>query len=149
MISFIDGERQFWKSRYGLPPELAVARESDRDTSMCGHVVAQNDVLVVDDVKRDPRFASNPFLQSCGVRFYAGAPLRTRQGAVVGSLCVIDTKPRQITGRERELLRMVADAVMTEMELRQASRGLNRTSQQLVEGNEALQGQLREAHSEG
>lgn len=111
---------------------------------MCGHVVGDNDVLVVPDTRADPRFAGNPFLQQCGIRFYAGAPLRTRSGSAIGSLCVIDTKPREITERERELLRMVADAVMTEMELRAASRGLSEVSQKLIDENRNLQGELTE-----
>lgn len=139
LMSLIDADRQFWKSQFGLPADLALAGASDRETSMCGHVVAENDVLVVNDTRVDPRFAENPFLQRCGIRFYAGAPLRTRSGAAIGSLCVIDTKPRSITDREREMLRMIADAVMTEMELRAASRGLSQISQQLVEENRALQ----------
>ena len=147
LMSLIDADRQFWKSQFGLPADLARDGASDRDTSMCGHVVAENDVLVVNDTHVDPRFAENPFLQRCGIRFYAGAPLRTRSGAAIGSLCVIDTKPRSITDREREMLRMIADAVMTEVELRAASRGLSRISQQLVQENRALQ-EERELGSE-
>lgn len=122
LMSLVDGERQFWKSHFGLPADLAAAGASDRESSMCGHVVGENDVLVVTDTQADSRFAANPFLQRCGIRFYAGAPLRTQSGSAIGSLCVIDTKPRVITERERELLRMVADAVMTEMELRASLR---------------------------
>jgi predicted PurR-regulated permease PerM len=144
LMSLVDGERQFWKSQFGLPADLAAAGASDRESSMCGHVVGENDVLVVGDTRADPRFAGNPFLQRCGIRFYAGAPLRTRSGSAVGSLCVIDTKPREITDRERELLRMVADAVMTEMELRAASRGLSEVSQKLIDENRSLQGELDE-----
>ena len=149
LMSLIDGDRQVWKSQFGLPADLAAAGASDRESSMCGHVVAESDVLVVSDTRADPRFAANPFLQRGGIRFYAGAPLRTRSGSAIGSLCVIDTKPREITERERELLRMVADAVMTEMELRAASRGLSEVSQKLIDEKRSLQGELHEAKAGG
>ncbi len=139
LMSLVDEDRQHWKSQFGLPADLAAAGQSDRSTSMCGHVVAEGEVLVVDDTQADPRFADNPFLQRCGIRFYAGAPLRTSTGHAIGTLCVIDTKPRTISARERELLRMIADAVMTEIELRAASRGLSDTTHKLAEENRALQ----------
>lgn len=139
LMSLVDEDSQHWKSQFGLPADLAAAGKSDRSSSMCGHVVAEGEVLVVDDTRVDPRFADNPFLQRCGIRFYAGAPLRTRAGNAIGTLCVIDTKPRKITPRERELLRMVADAVMTEVELRAASRGLSEETRKLTEENRALQ----------
>lgn len=141
LMSLVDGESQHWKSQFGLPAALVTEGKSDRASSMCGHVVASGEVLVVDDTRVDPRFADNPFLQRCGIRFYAGAPLRTRSGNAIGTLCVIDTKPRKISDRERELLRMIADAVMTEVELRTASRGLSEETRKLAEENHALQAQ--------
>jgi serine phosphatase RsbU (regulator of sigma subunit) len=121
-MSLIDQTRQFWKSATGLPDDLAASRQSARETSMCGHVVASNEALVVDDVKKDRRFANNPFLKKMGIRFYAGAPLTTRNGHAIGSVCVIDNKPRKISAREVALLRLVADGVMKEVELRKLSR---------------------------
>ena len=122
LMSLIDQTRQFWKSATGLPDDLATARQSARETSVCGHVVASNEVLVIEDVKKDRRFANNPFLKERGIRFYAGAPLTTRNGHAIGSVCVIDNKPRKISAREVALLRLVADGVMKEVELRKMSR---------------------------
>ena len=115
LVSLVDANRQFWKSSCGLPEGLEAAREAPRDTSICGHVVAGNEPLVVEDVLRDERFAGNPFLRQHGIRFYAGAPLRS-QGLAVGSLCVLDTRPRRINAAERRLLSIIADQVVRQME---------------------------------
>jgi predicted PurR-regulated permease PerM len=91
-----------------------------RSLSMCGHVVANTQTLVVPDVARDLRFAGNPALQSKGVRFYAGAPLRDAGGHVLGALCLLDTRPRSLDQREVRLLEAMAADVMNS--LREASR---------------------------
>ena len=121
LLTLVDEYRQFWKSATGLPEDLQLAREAPRETSVCGHVVAANQVLVVEDVLKDKRFANNPFLRERGIRFYAGAPLRTSSGRAIGSLCVIDTQPRVISGRERTLLQLIADEVTAKIEKRAPS----------------------------
>lgn len=73
-------------------------------------------MIVVEDVARDPRFATNPFLLEKGIRFYAGAPLRTAGGFVLGSLCIIDSKPRQFAKRDRKLLQVITDELMGRIE---------------------------------
>lgn len=118
LMSLIDGKRQFWKSQFGLPDALADARAGDRETSLCGHVVASGESLVVEDAQQDDRFAGNPFVRELGIRFYAGAPLRAEDGSAIGSLCVIDRRPRRITERERQLLELMAEAVMAEVQRR-------------------------------
>src|SRR5690606_4611238 len=95
---------------------LAKAGKSPRETSLCGHVVAENEVLVIEDALADSRFADNPFLLEHGIRFYAGAPLRTRTGQPLGSVCVIDASPRQVTEEEKAFLGGVAEEVMTALE---------------------------------
>ncbi len=99
-----------------------VGRDLDmpRSLSLCGHVVANSQTLVVPDVARDLRFAGNPALQSKGVRFYAGAPLRDAGGHVLGALCLLDTRPRSLDQREVRLLEAMAADVMSA--LREASR---------------------------
>ena len=121
LLTLIDAYRQFWKSAIGLPEDLALARQAPRETSMCGHVVASNEILVIEDILRDKRFATNPFLREHGIRFYAGAPLRTPAGYAIGSLCVIDTKPRTISERERTLLQVIADETTAQIENRKPS----------------------------
>jgi GAF domain-containing protein len=83
-----------------------------RSSSMCGHVVANAQTLVVPDVARDLRFAGNPALQSKGLRFYAGAPLRDIGGQVLGTLCLLDTEPHALNQREVRLLEAMADDLM-------------------------------------
>ena len=116
LVSLVDESRQLWKGAYGLPADLAQSRQGDRATSICGHVVAGGSPLVVEDTARDPRFAGNPFLRSRGIRFYAGAPLRTASGHVIGSLCVLDGRPRTLTPRDVNLLKLIADELMTGVE---------------------------------
>lgn len=88
-----------------------------RSLSMCGHVVAGAHTVVVEDIARDPRFASNPALRERGLRFYAGAPLRDAEGHVYGSLCVLDTKPRSFDERETRLLESMAADLMASLQL--------------------------------
>ncbi len=115
LISLIDRDRQFFKSQTGLPEDLAKSRQTARNVSVCGHVVAKNQVMVVEDLARDRRFANNPLLKEHGVRFYAGVPLLAPNGQPIGSLCLMDMKPRQLTEREKRLLQEYANEVMEEI----------------------------------
>ncbi len=76
LVTLVDDKYQRWPGAVGLPPRLDACRLDARETSICGHVVAANDMLVIEDVAKDTRFANNPFLIENGIRFYAGAPLR-------------------------------------------------------------------------
>jgi GAF domain-containing protein len=116
LVSLVDESCQLWKGAYGLPADLAQSRQGARATSICGHVVAGGSPLVVEDTARDPRFAGNPFLRERGIRFYAGAPLRTASGHVIGSLCVLDIRPRTLTPRDVKLLKLIADELMAGVE---------------------------------
>ena len=116
LFNLVDEESQHFKGPIGLPADLAEVGHSPRATSVCGHVVAENDLIVVEDVLKDSRFAKNPFLLEHGIRFYAGAPLRTRSGHAIGSLCVIDASPRAVTDEEKALLRSVAEEAMADLE---------------------------------
>ncbi len=121
LFTLIDRDRQFFKSQTGLPEDLAKARHTSRDVSVCGHVVASNEVLVIEDLARDRRFANNPLLKERGLRFYAGVPVRALNGQPIGSLCIMDTKPRQLTSREKRLLQEYANEVMEEISHRAAA----------------------------
>ena len=120
LLSLVDETRQFWKSQSGLPDEVAAARESPRDTSICGHVVGLGEMMVIEDVLRDTRFANNPILRQNGIRFYAGAPLMTGSSAI-GTLCVMDTKPRQFGSAEIAILRIAADGATRKIAERAAA----------------------------
>ena len=117
LVSFIDRDRQWFKSSTGLPADLAQARETSRAESVCGHVVASDSALTVEDIARDRRFANNPLLNERGIRFYAGVPLRFH-GHALGSLCIMDTKPRRLTEREQRLLEIMAEDVIEELKRR-------------------------------
>ena len=117
LITLIDRDRQWFKSHIGLPDDIARTRQTSRELSICGHVVGNNELLVVEDLARDRRFANNPLLKERGLRFYAGAPLRSNK-LPIGSLCLLDIKPRRMTDRDKRLLEAMADDVMEEIESR-------------------------------
>ncbi len=112
-ISLIDDEDQ-WIHGDSRNDGAAGApvRDAPRSESVCGHVVSDGQTLVVPDVARDPRFASNPMLKARGIRFYAGAPLRIDE-FTFGTLCLLDTRPRSLTPRDVMLLEAIAEEVVT------------------------------------
>ncbi len=118
LLTLIDKDRQWFKSQTGLPADLAEARSTSRDVSLCGHVIANDEVLIVRDLARDPRFANNPFVKERGLRFYAGVPLRGPNGFPIGTLTILDTKPREVTRQEQDLLKMIAGDVMEQIKRR-------------------------------
>ena len=113
LMTLVDRDHQWFKSHVGLPDDLAKDEQTSRELSVCGHVIANNDVLVVEDLARDRRFANNPLLKERGLRFYAGAPLRSNN-LPIGSLCILDIKPRRLSEREKRLLEVMAEEVMEE-----------------------------------
>jgi hypothetical protein len=112
LITLLDEKRQFFLSQTGLPEALARARETPRELSVCEQVAATEEMVVIEDLARDRRFAQNALLREHGWRFYAGAPLRTPRSHVIGSLCVMDTKPRRVAEHEKRLLQVTAEEVM-------------------------------------
>jgi predicted PurR-regulated permease PerM len=118
LLTLIDKDRQWFKSQAGLPADLAKTRSTPRDVSLCGHVIANDEVLIVRDLARDPRFANNPWLKERGLRFYAGVPLRGPNGFPVGALSILDTQPRDMSPQEQDLLKMIAADVMEQIKRR-------------------------------
>lgn len=113
LVSLIDSDRQWFKSRQGLD-----AMQTGRDISFCGHAILGEDIFYVPDATQDPRFFDNPLVSGPpNIRFYAGAPLRTPEGYRLGTLCVIDDRPRELTPQEFQALRDLADCVETELNL--------------------------------
>ena len=111
LISLIDAERQWFKSRQGLS-----ATETPRRISFCGHAILHDDIFMVPDTLDDPRFADNPLVTDApDIRFYAGAPLSTLEGFHIGTLCLIDTAPRELSAEDQQSLRDLADLVQSEL----------------------------------
>ena len=137
LISLITADQQWFKSCIGLPETLFLTRGSEREASFCQYVVAHKEPLVVTNVFADERFSSNRLVTgSESIRFYAGAPLFTQDGYVLGTLCVIDTKPREFTSKEMELLVDFAEMVMDEITLRESMRQIKWIERHLKETEE-------------
>lgn len=115
-ITLMERDHQHFKAAIGLD-----IREIPRSISFCDHAIRQNDVLVVTDAREDARFSGNPLVTGAPfVRFYAGMPITTADGFSIGSLCIIDTKPRhEFTDREKETLKNLTALVLEQMRLRQ------------------------------
>lgn len=128
LVSLIDADRQWFKSRQGLD-----AQETHRDISFCGHAILGSEVFVVADAAADPRFADNPLvLEAPSIRFYAGAPLTLSSGERVGTLCAIDRQPHQVTRAQLAALQDLAACVVDELE-QARQRQEAKKSAQLVE----------------
>lgn len=111
LVSLVDANRQWFKSSAGLD-----ASETPREVSFCGHAILQDEILEVCDAEQDERFHDNPLVtEQPGIRFYAGHPLGLEDGSKMGTLCLLDTKPRKLNDEERDLLRDLAS--MAEQEL--------------------------------
>jgi phosphoribosyl 1,2-cyclic phosphodiesterase/CheY-like chemotaxis protein len=111
LVSLIDTDRQWYKSRYGID-----LTETSRDTAFCAHTILDTAVLQVPDALQDARFADSPYVAGePRVRFSAGAPLAAADGSLLGALCVVDRRPRQLDEQQLALLRDLADLVQAEL----------------------------------
>lgn len=125
LISLVDPNRQWFKSRVGLDAE-----ETSREIAFCSHAILQEDVFEIPNATLDPRFHDNPLVTgSPDIRFYAGAPLITPSGHAIGTLCAIDKKPRRLTDAQKMSLQTLSKSVVAHLELRRKNRELERTSQ--------------------
>jgi diguanylate cyclase (GGDEF)-like protein len=115
LMSLVDESRQWFKAKIGIQ-----STETPRSTAFCAHAIASDDdIMVVEDATQDARFAENPLVTGDPhIRFYAGAPMRNKAGARLGTICVIDSKPRGLTAEQRSLLTDLAAIAVDEMELR-------------------------------
>jgi len=111
LVSLVDADRQWFKSRQGLEAE-----QTPRNISFCGHAILDDKIMVVNDAAEDQRFCDNPLV--CGdpnIRFYAGYPISAPDGSRIGTLCIIDRKPRKLSNEQLQLLRELGRMVEEEL----------------------------------
>ena len=100
LITLLDTDRNFFKSHHGVD-----IQESPRDISFCGHAILQeDDIFIVEDSRKDIRFKDNPLVSDYKAIFYAGVPLKNKDGLALGTLCIYDHKPRQLTRLQKNAL---------------------------------------------
>lgn len=130
-ISLIDKDRQWIKSSVGN-----LSKTIDRDIAFCSHTILQTDALVIEDASLDNRFFDNPFVtEHPGLRFYAGIPLITSDGHGIGSLCVLDIKPRKLRAAQLKALHVLGKQVIKQMELRKALSTIQKQHEKLDDLN--------------
>lgn len=113
LVSLVDADRQWFKSKQGLD-----ACETSREISFCGHAILEPDILIVSDALEDERFADNPLVTEAPfIRFYAGCPISDPNGYRIGTLCLIDAAPRTMTADDVETLRDMAAMVEDEIKV--------------------------------
>lgn len=116
VINLIDRDRQWFKAEVGLG-----ATETPLETSICAHVILSEDFVIIEDTQADSRTADNELCApEDGLRFYAGALLKTQNGLPIGTLCVLDNKPRKLNEHQRFAIKVLAQRVMRELELRRS-----------------------------
>jgi GAF domain-containing protein len=119
-VCLVDEHRLWFKARVGL-----AASETARNLSFCAYAIHDSATFVIEDARRDPRFAANPLVAGePGIRFYAGAPLASPQGHFVGTLCIADFKPRQLEPAQLDLLHALRNLAASELWVAEASAAL-------------------------
>src|SRR5690554_6655862 len=112
LFTVLDSDRQWFKSRQGLEET-----ETPRSIAFCDHAIRQDHIFIVENASQDPRFRNNPFvLDGPNIRFYAGVPVREPSGFKIGTLCIIDDRPRQFSEKDLDVLRILASIVEEELE---------------------------------
>ncbi|QNF35946.1 GAF domain-containing protein [Adhaeribacter swui] len=134
LISLITHNRQWFKAKVGLP-----ISETPRSHSFCQFAIESDDVLEIPDALEDIRFYSNPLVTgNPNIRFYAGAPLVNSEGHRLGTLCVIDTEPRELSEAQKLALATLSEQVVAHFELRKKKKELEQEKQQLHAANQKL-----------
>lgn len=134
LITLLDADRNFLKSHYGIP-----FNESPRNISFCGHAILENNsIFIVEDATKDQRFYDNPLIKDHDVKFYAGVPLINPEGFPLGTLCVYDVKPKQLTKQQQEAMVILAKQVVNLFELRLKNNQLTNAYYLLDERHQSL-----------
>jgi PAS domain S-box-containing protein len=145
LVTLLDDHRQWFKSRIGL-----AASETPKDQAFCAYAILQDEPFIVGDSHDDPRFAGNPLVKGeTNIRFYAGIPLEMEGGFRLGTLCVIDHKPRELTAEQREALGILARQVVALIEMRKLVDDLDATARQATDSRSRLEAVLDAATEVG
>ncbi|MBA3589644.1 ATP-binding protein [Methylibium sp.] len=129
VVNLIDESRQWFKAEIGFG-----VRETPLDSSICAQVMLEPDLVEIGDLTQDTRFACNPLITAGPqLRFYAGAPLTTAEGHVLGTLCVLDTQPRRLEARQRAALRALGNQVVAQLEVRRQARLMAERAERLTQ----------------
>lgn len=131
LITLLDNDRNFFKSHLGIP-----INESPRDISFCGHAILEEaPIFIVKDARLDARFKGNPLVDGMDAIFYAGVPLINPEGYALGTLCVFDHKPRELTSNQIEALIILGKQVVNLLELGRKNLKLETVRKDLIENN--------------
>lgn len=134
LISLLDEDTQWMKVRIGVD-----VMSAPREMTFCNHAIAQHEVFIIPDTLQDARFANNPFVvQEPALRFYAGAPLVTREGLILGTLCVADKKPHQLDKHQELMLKMLSKQAINIMELKLSYELLEKHRQEVEEQKQTI-----------
>ncbi len=133
LVSLIDQDRQWFKAKHGI--DIA---ETPREISFCGHAIcAKDEIFTVTDAQKDPRFFDTPLvIGDANVRFYAGVPLHVDDDLAIGTLCVMDSQPRELSDSQIAALKALKQQVLSQFELRRHVKGLQQANQQLENLNQ-------------
>lgn len=132
LVSLVDEKRQWFKAKHGVD-----APETPREIAFCAHAIHGNDIFVVEDASKDERFHDNPLVtQDPNIRFYAGIPLKTDNGFNLGTLCVIDDRPKELSIYQMEALETLRNQVIRLLELKRRNYDLQETLSALTEAND-------------
>jgi PAS domain S-box-containing protein len=143
LVSLVDEHRQWFKSKVGID-----ISETPRDVAFCAHGILRKDVMIVPDAQKDERFKDNPLVTGDPhLRFYAGVPLITSDGAALGMLCVNDREPRTLTSEQTTALRTLGRQAVTHLELRRYAAELAEAQSQLKQFNQELEKRVQERTS--
>lgn len=143
-ITFIDQHRQWLKSKIGVD-----RTENPRDLAFCSHAILENDVLLVQDAKQDERFWDNPSVTTgIGIRFYAGAPIISKAGYRLGTVCVIDKQPREFEKEQTRTLRIISQQISKLLELRLKNTLLKKRAAEQLELEKLLLLKTLEEHEQ-
>ncbi len=130
LVSLVDDHRQFFKSQHGLPEPFASQRETPLTHSFCQHVVSQAAPFIVTDAREHPLLRDSRAISEMGVVAYAGIPIQSSDGQVLGSFCAIDTQPHEWTESELDTLRQLGELLRTELQLRDALSDADRAARE-------------------